>query len=277
MNAVGSFFAVVSPPRSGTKWYSKLFSHEDVHCFHELTTLIQPWPVKAVYRDAFFRETGEDEFEQRQRRFFLEAYPRYFSRLAEQVELGRRWVGNSDNSLATFAAGLWLVWPETRFLFSVRNGINQVNSALLNEVQLEGIVRAARPASLPDVAAFETCCRRWASLVERLEVRRCWLESRGAQCLSTTLERVTSDAGELERVWNFVAGNWERHADRAVSLMQRPVNQWVNVKGAVYGADEIWATWSKEQRTQFTEICGRAQQSYGYEIPALHAGTAQQS
>ena len=264
-----SFFAVVSPPRSGTRWYASLLSHGDVHCFHELTTLLQHWPVKAVYEDAFRRETSSHEFEQRQRRFFLDAYPRYFSRLWERVELGQRWIGNSDNSLVPYAAGLWLLWPQTRFLFSVRNGVNQVNSALINQVELPAIVRATRPGGRGHESAFETCCHRWVSTVDTLSRQRAWLEQRGAQCLSTTLERVTGDAAELARVWGFVAGNWEHHAERAVALMRRPVNQWVNLQGAVYGADEIWATWSDEQRVRFTEICGTTQRACGYEVPAL--------
>ncbi len=139
-----SLFAVVSPPRSGTKWYAKLFSDRDVFCFHELTTLLHAWPARAILRHAFDKDASTHSDDQLWRRFFLDASPSYFNRLFEQGERGMRVVGNSDNTLVDKAAGMWLLWPETRFVFSTRNGINQVNSALVNELRLPALVASTR-------------------------------------------------------------------------------------------------------------------------------------
>lgn len=262
-----SLFAVVSPPRSGTKWYANLFTDGEVYCYHELTTLLGRWPARAALDRTLRRETASDGYEQQQRRVFLDAYPRYFSRLLEHADLGARHVGNSDNTLVRSAPGLWLLWPETRFLFSTRNGIGQVNSASVNEPHLPPLVRAGRPASFERLTPFEAACRTWVEEIERWAAARAWLEERGARCLTTTLEGVTRELAELERVWSWVAGDWERHAARAASLMARPLNEWVNLDGAVYSPREIWESWSDERRSIFAETCGGAQASLGYDVP----------
>jgi hypothetical protein len=262
-----SLFAVVAPPRSGTKWYARLFNDGDVHCYHELTTLLQTWPPRAAHAAAFRKETSSHELELRERRFFLDAYPQYFRRLLEHGDRGIRAAGNSDNSLVDHGPGLWLIWPETRFLFSVRNGINQVNSAFVNEQRLPDIVHAGRPESLRRRTSFEAACARWASSIERLLERRAWLEEHGAACLSTTLERVTGDVAELERVWRWLVGDWERHEARALSLMRRPANEWVNVNGAIHTPEDVWEHWSPDQRETFVELCAAAQANAGYALP----------
>lgn len=262
-----SLFAVVAPPRSGTQWYARLFTHDGVYCFHELTTLLQPFPARIVLERGVDGQMGDHDAEQKHRRRLLEAHPRYFSRLCELAELGRTHVGNSDSALMKSAPGQWLLWPETRFLFSVRNGINVVNSRFAVEHSASELVRSLRPARLQRLPPFEMLCRRWTLEMEACRAQRHWLEERGAACLSTTLEGMTGDLGELERVWCWLVGDWERHVHHAESLMVRPVNARVNLGGVVHSAEAVWETWSDDQRTTFAEICGETQARLGYPIP----------
>ena len=76
-------FTVVSPARSGTKWYSRLFTTERSFCFHELTSLYRPYPINVVGESSHsgtHLHHGHD-FELAQRRVLLEAFPEYFTRL----------------------------------------------------------------------------------------------------------------------------------------------------------------------------------------------------
>jgi len=50
-------------------------------------------------------------------------------------------------------------------------------------------------------------------------------------------------------------------------MMRRPVNERVNLDGAVRTPEEVWAAWSAGQRAAFVKICGASQESLGYEIP----------
>jgi hypothetical protein len=267
-----SYFAIVAPPRSGTKWFANLFTAGDTFCFHELWTLTQGWPTREAHNQAFRREARGHSFEQLQRRMYLDAYPTYFARLMEHGERGRLHVGNSDNGLTRHAAGMWLVWPSTKFVFSVRNGINQVNSAVAGDAALAEVARALRPSRFAGLSAFDVACRQWALHIEGWSRQQSWLRERDAPFITTTLERVTTDEAELERVWSWVAGDWEDYRARAISLMRRPVNERVNAAGSIRTPESIWGTWSDADRATFVAHCGATQEALGYSIPSSPHG-----
>jgi hypothetical protein len=258
-------FGIVAPPRSGTKWFANLFTDGETHCFHELLTLISGWPTRATLTGSFQDEAADHDLEQLTRRFFLDPYPTYFERLLERDRFGQRFAGNSDNGLVAYASGMWLLWPRTRFVFSLRNGISQVDSVFRNEPRVLPVARAERGAA-GDPFAF--ACDRWATVVTRWQATRAWLEERGAACTSTTLEKITTDVAELERVWRFVVGEWEAHAERAISLMDQPLNRRSDESGGIRTPDEIWDTWSDEQRATFTRLSSGTQLELGYPLPS---------
>ncbi|HVO26544.1 MAG TPA: hypothetical protein VMW56_23280 [Candidatus Margulisiibacteriota bacterium] len=46
-------FSVAAPARSGTQRLSRLFTMEHPFCYHELTTLLQPYPSNEALHDLF--------------------------------------------------------------------------------------------------------------------------------------------------------------------------------------------------------------------------------
>ena len=46
-----TLFTVTAPPRSGTKWFSDLFTTDRSFCYHELTTDIHPSPSNRALKD----------------------------------------------------------------------------------------------------------------------------------------------------------------------------------------------------------------------------------
>jgi hypothetical protein len=261
-----TLFGIVTPVRSGTTWYANLFTVDDVFCFHELTSATRPYPVNTVQNGAVLAAARDHDFEQVQRRRLLDASPEYFARLLELGGRGVRVAGNSEGLLGTISPGVWLLWPSTRFVFSARNGINQVNSTFIGR-ELEGVVRDQQAERFGVVTAFEVSCRRWVATVRRWSRSLEWLTEHGASCTTTTLENITTDVAELERVWTFVVGEWERYAERAVSLMSRPMNVRMNEGHVVRSSEEVWEQWNDDQRNAFVEICGETQRRLGYAIP----------
>jgi Sulfotransferase family len=269
-------FTVVAPPRSGTKWFAELFTTERSYCYHELTTLLQPYPANRALIEAVSAQIVGHDFEQAQRRLLLQAFPQYFARLWERAAFGQHVVGNSDASIVRLLPALWLLWPDMRFLFSFRNGINQVNSMLVWEQRLPSSDRRVLEHRHASRDYFEILCRQWTKNVEGLRRHREWLESRGARCVETRLEAVTSDEFELHRVWDAIVGHWDDFAARNRRLMATTVNARVNVERVV-PAEESWAAWTPEQRRLFGDICGDTQRELGYELPPVDAALERRS
>jgi len=46
-----TLFTVTAPARSGTKWFSDLFTTDRSFCYHELTTDIHPSPSNRALKD----------------------------------------------------------------------------------------------------------------------------------------------------------------------------------------------------------------------------------
>jgi hypothetical protein len=269
-------FTVASPARSATKWYSELFTTDRSFCYHQLTGLLEPWPTAVALQEWLEAQVEDHDFEQAQRRMLLQGFPHYFARLWERALFGQYVVGNSDGMADTFAPGLWLIWPDMRFLFSFRNGINTVNSSLVWQSHVPSWMRSAQERRFGTSSYFEQCCYTWRDSVERLRKHQAWLTERGAQLVETRLEAVTSDEDELHRVWDFLIGYWDEYAERNRQLMKSIVNARVNTEGIV-PPEEIWERWEPEHRSAFIQICGSAQEALGYALPSRKQASARSS
>ena len=52
-------FSVAAPARSGTQRLSRLFTMEHPFCYHELTTLLQPYPSNEALHEWFPAQTAD--------------------------------------------------------------------------------------------------------------------------------------------------------------------------------------------------------------------------
>jgi hypothetical protein len=259
-------FAVLAPPRSGTKWFSKLFTMEHSYCFHELTTHLRPYPSNITLQEWLKNQVEDHPFEEAQRRAILQCYPEYFSRLWERAIYGQYIVGNSDSFIIQNAPGLWLLWPNMKFILSLRNGINCVESAYVHEANYPISIKLKIRKEYNTDNFFALCCHNWVKNISHWVESRKWLIER-AQCIETRLEKITRDLNELRRVWDWVGfGQWKEYEKRNRKLMVTPMNVRVNQK-KVFSAEDIWHLWSNLQRDIFQKICGETMTSIGYTIP----------
>lgn len=260
-----NLFTIVSPPRSGTGWYSRLFTTSRSICFHQLTAILRPYPTNVAVEEWLEVQAGAHDFEQHQRRRLLQGYPEYFNRLWEQELLGYQSAGNSDCFAVYAAPGLFLLWPDMKFLGSVRNGINVVQS--LNTPP--DAPRNDWDMSSRDLAEFANACRYWAGQIQSYYRTLDWLTSRNALVRHTRLEDMTSDGQEMRRVWEWLnLGPWQEYAERNLGMMTRPCNARTNRSRAL-SADEVWQGWSTQQRRTFREICGPGMTRLNYAIPPV--------
>jgi len=89
-----------------------------------------------------------------------------------------------------------------------------------------------------------------------------------AQCIDTTLERVTTDLDELKAVWDWVGfGNWDQYLERNRQLVRTPVNARTN-RQSVVSWQKIWNDWTPQQRQTYWSICGETHLRLGYDAPA---------
>jgi hypothetical protein len=260
------FFTVAAPARAGTMWFSRLLTTEHSFCYHELTTLLHPYPSNVALVEWYLGQVADHEFEQAQRRWLLQCYPEYFARLWERALSGQHIVGNSDNGVLEFLPALWLVWPDMNFIFSTRNGINCVQSYFVSRSRFPAEELARLRSRFKGRKFFHQCCYFWMEHVGVLQKVRGWLEGR-AQCFDTTLENMTSDLGEIRRLWDWLGiGEWEEYEERNRLLMSTPVNARTNARRIV-DWEEIWEGWKDEQRETFRTICGETQTRLGYSLP----------
>jgi hypothetical protein len=249
-------------------WYSRVFTLEHCYCFHELTTLLQPFPSNITLTDWLKPHIEDHEYTQAQRRWLLQLYPDYFKRLWERATFGQYIVGNSDSFVIENLPALWLLWPDMKFVISIRNGINCVQSHFVHR-QHFGITLAQRMSEKWDTDDFFTVsCYLWKKHTTELENSRRWLVTMGAQCLLVHFEEITASLNGLRQIWDWIGiGRWDEYADRNQQLLTTPVNARTNNQRVV-SADEVWFSWTHQQRDIFTEVCGDAMQQFGYMLPA---------
>ena len=261
-------FTVVAPARSGTMWYSRLLTTAHSFCFHELTTLLQPYPSNLILHDWFQEQVTNREFKEVQRRRLLQCYPTYFARHWERANFGQHIVGNSDHFILEFLPALWLLWPDMRFIFSVRNGINVVQSRFVHYPHIPKSILVRQQGKWQTDDFFAQCCHAWVEEIALMEKSKRWLRGQ-APCIETTLEKMTADLEEVKKIWNWIGiGKWDEYADRNQRMLTTPVNARTNAQSIV-GWEQIWAGWTRQQRDTFRAICGEVQRRLGYHLPKV--------
>lgn len=261
-----SFFTIVSPARSGTMWFSRLLTTEYSYCYHELTSFMLRFPRNIVLFDRFTLSVADHPFEQAQRRWLLQHFPTYFQRLWERASHGKHIVGNSDAFAPRIVPGLSLLWPDMKFVFSVRNGVNCVQSHFGYHSRLPRVERMRLRSKFGARDPFDQCCYLWVEQVGLVESARRWLDGR-TSILETTLEKLTRDPKEVRRLWDWLGiSDWEKYKDRNHRLMAMVVNARTNVRRVV-AWEEIWRGWTGGQRDAFRRICGEMQARLQYPLP----------
>lgn len=261
-------FTVIGPPRSGTKWYAELFTTAESFCYHELTTLIHPYPSNVALEEWFSQQVSDHSDEEAQRRWLLQCYPTYFSRLWERANFGQYVVGNSDCSLISRVPALYYLWPGMKFLLSFRNGIQSVQSDFAFSESVAGADLQRRDAIYGGSDRFVQCCRAWASYVSAALEAKDWLRAAGRGVIvETRLEKMTTDMDEMRRVWELLTlDQWEKYAQRNRALARTIVNARPNAAGPIPW-EETWQAWTDEQKRTFDEECGSWQRQLGYPLP----------
>jgi hypothetical protein len=232
-------FTVACSERWITTWWARLFDTDRSYCFDRLTELVEPEATLAARFDWLDSLSACEGFEAAQRHAVLRGFPDYFERHWAQGRLGPFHIGNADHAVQRLLPGLWLLWPDMRFLFVYRNGVAAVD----REAHGDG--------------RFERACREWAEDVARLRAHQTWLVERGAAVRETRLERLVARDRELGDLWTALPGNWERYSAEKQPLVAELATE-------LEPADEVWSRWSQERRHLFEVICGPAQQLLGY-------------
>jgi hypothetical protein len=236
-------FTIACTDASTPGWWSRALDSERSYCFDRLTNLIEPdsnHDARFAWLDTL--AAGEDD-DTAARFDILRGWPEYFARLWEQSRVGPYHVGNADDEIGRLLHGLWLLWPDMKFLFASTDGIVSVE--------------AARPSSDEQ---FEQACRQWAALVTQHRAAQRWLRDRGADIHHVALDRATRDTNELREPWQWLTGDWAESSDSATAAL-------ADLAAARGTADEIWGRWPSSRRTLFAALCGEAQRVAGYTNP----------
>jgi hypothetical protein len=237
-------FTVACSERSSTSWWARLFDSDRSYCFDRLCSLLEPEPTQAAHFEWLESLARDADFDVAQRHAVLRGFPEYFERLWERGRVGPFHIGNSDHAVQRLLPGLWLLWPDMRFLSSYRNGI--------------GAVEAETAAAGEDDGTFEHACSEWAESVTRLRSHQAWLEERGADVRETRLERIVERPPELRDIWTALPGEWKRYEGAKRPLV-------LDLAAALEPASAAWERWPASRRQTFEELCGGAQRLLGYD------------
>ena len=264
-------FTVAASPRLGTKLYSRLLTTQQSYCYHQLTALLHPYPSNWTLKDVGFPPQADDHnFEQAQRCGVLECYPDYYARLWERAQFGEHIIGNSDPGALDILPGLWMLWPEMKIIFSKRNGVSRVQSSFVHRAHFPKMEFARYETTFQTSDFFAQCCHLWVEGVKLMNQSKQWLRGE-ALCLEASLGALTSDIGEIKRIWDWLGiGQWDGYEERNRQVMATLANAGTNGR-AVAGWEKIWDGWTPEQRAAVRDICGETQRSHGYLLRAIEA------
>ena len=236
-------FTVACTDRESAGIWSKLLASDRSYCFDRLTCLLEPEEAHAARYAWLERLTAGADDDTARRHRVLRGFPAYFERLWQEGRFGPHHVGNADDLVLPLLEGLWLLWPDMRFLFADRNGV----TAVASEMRSTG-------------APFDAACRAWRDRAEEsLRLRR-HLGARGATVLEARNEDVLEGGRALRQVWTALPGEWDRYA--AVKETDAKA-----LAARLGSPDSEWATWPEADRRAFADICGPVQHELGYRLP----------
>jgi hypothetical protein len=151
------------------------------------------------------------------------------------------------------ALGLLWLFPQAKFLYIYRNGIDVLASML-------------RHSSFKPLG-FEALCSFWADRVVQYRYLTEW-----DRALTLRQEDfLNSPDEELRKIYDFLEiAPDSGPVDYAKSTLEHPLGQAtqkVNPKRVINQRQPAHQDWSEEQKTTFRSICGDAMEELGYTIP----------
>ncbi|MDM8556473.1 sulfotransferase [Desulfococcaceae bacterium HSG7] len=166
----------------------------------------------------------------------------------------RCWVVKSFPTQEEFL-GLRRLFPDSRYLYLVRNGINMVHS----RTQFHGF----------KAHGFLDHCRTWTmnidqySYIEKypdvaLEVRHELLVE-DPQTIFTKILKLIGIEQAIAPV-DFISNN-------IIHPLDKPTQYNVNVQDVIQNRKPPWCEWTDEEREIFKSVCGENMNKFGYEIP----------
>ena len=150
--------------------------------------------------------------------------------------------------------GLLVMYPQTRFLWIVRNGLEVVHS----RTRFKGF----------ESIQFAKQCRTWANSIDTYS----WV-ARTDRALELRHEDLVSDADAFfNRVHEFLGlrphpGPARFAKSTLIHPLDRKTEAQIDVKEALGQREAGWRRWSDEEKKTFLEICGGAMRTLGYRIP----------
>lgn len=197
------------------------------------------------------------------RRLALESAlgPHYgFKQLVKQLvknrvnPLAKRYLCTKTFPGKNVAQGLNRLYPEAKFIWILRNGINVVYS------------RCRFPAFRDQ--SFEDHCHHWAGTIERFSYL---LEMPGAVVVHQE-ELVDDPDTVFRRIFEKLRIDYDpKSTEYALTHHVHPLGdesttRGVDIKKTLSERPPAYLEWSQEQRQLFKDICGEAMQIAGYEL-----------
>jgi hypothetical protein len=151
------------------------------------------------------------------------------------------------------AQGLRWLYPDAKFIYIFRNGIDVVQSM-------------SKFGSFSKLG-FEERCRFWSERTETYEYLRTWDDV----CLVRFEDFLNDNASVLASIYSYLGlAHSQAPAEFASSRLIHPLDSptaMLNPKEAIAARSSSFETWTGEERSTFESICGEAMKMLGYGIP----------
>jgi len=208
----------------------------------------------AMDRAHFYSALARLGFECAAGRYYgLDVFARLMRRDPLALFSKRHWCAKTF-PLENHSKGLQLLYPEARFLYILRSGVEVVQSMTR--------YRGFRENS------FRTHCATWAAAVPRYRYLQTMPEAMAIRHESL----VASPEKIFREVFAFLGLPNEPRcarfvASRIVHPLDLPTREAVSVGELFRTRAPAWRDWTAEQRRIFREVCGEAMRLSGYEVP----------
>jgi len=257
------FFFISAMPRSGTQWFAKFFTSNEVFCFHELT-LICHENLESHYKAMTdFPKIKDTTLELSLHRLFY-LYPSFIRRMYHKLYSAKEYVacGNSDCAQRYFLPALDHIFPKAKFLTILRNGFDVALSLekKMQEPGTEKNVEYHKNSIFKNYgykcnSLFEVACWRWrrgtAILLDYAD------KITPEKNLFVNFEKVFSDINLLKDICDFLTDNKAPFdSERAVKLLNTTINLGDHKKPKGKTIRDRWENLSNEKKELFLVIAG---------------------